>query len=366
MLKFTLNIEDRKTLVKRISELTGLSAMYMRTPTYAYKCGDYTIDRDGNLLVDEEKADADTLTTLMSEGMIAGGEVVTEEECAPDTENGADFHDNEVSENLESGGDSTESAETERSAYLNDEESDAENGDNAPVLESGDQQETETEAAAQEDTIDMNMAFPIPIGRHNGTSLRNLINLIYSRGALINKATGGHFSVEEELVEALKDDSCTYSKANFFKMVGDYETQHGKSIYGLTITPEEVRFTGFGEAPDMEHLTAYGQLAVLMNEQAINQKRIQAKTVDDTNEKYAMRIWLVRIGMGGDEFKQTRKVLMERLGGHTAFRTPADAEKAKEKAQKKRDALRVAKAEAAVASTNAEHGPEGDGQNGDL
>ena len=56
--------------------------------------------------------------------------------------------------------------------------------------------------------------------------------------------------------------------------------------------------------------------------------------MDTTNEKYALRIWLVRMGMGGDEYKASRKILMERLSGHTAFRTPADAEKAKEKAQK--------------------------------
>ncbi len=53
------------------------------------------------------------------------------------------------------------------------------------------------DTATADGDIDMNMAFPIPIGRHTGATLRNLINLIYSRGALINKATGGHFHVDE-------------------------------------------------------------------------------------------------------------------------------------------------------------------------
>ena len=126
-------------------------------------------------------------------------------------------------------------------------------------------------------------------------------------------------------------------------MLSDYEAQHGEALHGLKITEDEVIFTGFGRAADMDALTAYGQLAVLMNDQALTQKRIQAKHVNDANEKYAMRIWLIRIGMGGAEFKKTRAILMKPLGGHTAFRTPEEAQKAKEKAQRQRDALKAAK-----------------------
>ena len=198
-------------------------------------------------------------------------------------------------------------------------------------------------AEAADGSVDMGMNFPIPIGQHSGTTLRNLVNLIYSRGALISRATGGHFSADEELVEAIKDDTCTYTKANFLATLTDYEAQHGEALHGLKITENEVIFTGFGKAADMDTLTAYGQLAVLMNDQALTQKRIQAKHVNDANEKYAMRIWLIRIGMGGAEFKKTRAILMKPLGGHTAFRTPEEAQKAKEKAQRQRDALKAAK-----------------------
>lgn len=434
MLKFEKNVEDRKELVKRLGELTGIRPVYMRTPTYAFQCGDYTVDRDGNLLVDEEAADADILTALMEEGLITGGEVledtdgteaaaetaemegptveteptaaeepaaetepeamealtVTEEDTEQnvaepqDTEAGdeAQEDDGEIEAAAESeepadaeqpeGGEARGSLETEgageEAEASGTQESDAteeaaEAGDvasdntdgPADTSEPADGTESEPAVRAESDTasIDLNMAFPIPIGRHTGTSLRNLVNLIYSRGALINKATGGHFSVAGELVEALKDDSCAFSKANFLRAVADYEDQHGKGIYGLTFTPEEIQFTGFGEAADVEHLTAYGQLAVLMNEQALGQKRLQAKEVNITNEKYAMRIWLVRIGMDGPEFKQARAILMENLSGHTAFRTPEDAEKARVKNQKKRDALRAAKA-AAEARIHAE------------
>lgn len=353
MLKFKKNVNERRILAKRLGELTGIHPMYTRAPLYAYEVGDYLIDRSGDLFIDENKADEAILKTLMEEGLIGDGEIVSEEAQAGPIEvtvgTAADSAVPEETAGTEPEGQQQAETDTEPETESGAEPMEAAVEDEAEdtVSDAEYQQEIEEEGAAQADTIDMNMAFPIPIGRHTGTSLRNLINLIYSRGALINKATGGHFNVDEELVETLKDDSCTYSRANFLKMVEDYETQHGKSLYGLTITPEELQFTGFGEAADMEHLTAYGHLAVLMNEQALNQKRIQAKAVDNTNEKYAMRIWLVRIGMDGDEFKQTRKILMENLSGHTAFRTPADAEKARIKNQKKRDALKAAKEEAA-------------------
>ena len=79
MLKFELNVEERKTLAKRMEELTGIHPYYTKAPRYAYDIGNYTIDRDGNLLVEAENADLELLTTLMNEGLIRGGEDVDAE-----------------------------------------------------------------------------------------------------------------------------------------------------------------------------------------------------------------------------------------------------------------------------------------------
>ena len=349
MLKFNKNVEERKVIAHRIGELTGIQPFYTRAPLYTYEVGPYVIDREGNLLVDENQADPEILTTLMSEGLITGGEVVGTE--APVDEGEEQPFDE---------GETTDVEETQEVDETPEEDAEPQEMDTPPQDDSGDEPETgepeheePTEegdptapsepAEAADGSVDMGMNFPIPIGQHTGSSLRNLVNLIYSRGALISRATGGHFSADEELVEVLKDDTCTYTKANFLAMLTDYEAQHGEALHGLKITENEVIFTGFGRAADMDTLTAYGQLAVLMNDQALTQKRIQAKHVNDANEKYAMRIWLIRIGMGGAEFKKTRAILMKPLGGHTAFRTPEEAQKAKEKAQRQRDALKAAK-----------------------
>lgn len=375
MLKFNRNTEERKTIAARLGELTGMQPFYTRAPRYAYEVGPYTIDRDGDLFVDEEQADADILTALMNEGLITGGEVVGDaNEREPDTEPDGMQEAREIqdgageSEEIEDP-ESTESDMT-ASDSISDEDASEESVSEEPQSDGPDTEETDHAApedpedtdgdAAGEEPLDMDMNFEIPLGAHTGATLRNLVNLIYSRGPLVNQATGGHFEADTGLIEALKDDRCTYTRANFFRSVADYEDRHGKSLYGLTITPETVSFTGFGEAADVDHLRAFGHLAVMMNNQALHQKRIQAKAVDAANEKYAMRIWLVRIGMDGEEFKQTRKILMENLTGHSAFRTPAEAEKAKAKAQKKRDELRAAKEAARLAAEARETGSVAD------
>ena len=375
MLKFNRNTEERKTIAARLGELTGMQPFYTRAPRYAYEVGPYTIDRDGDLFVDEEQADADILTALMNEGLITGGEVVGDaNEREPDTEPDGMQEAREIqdgageSEEIEDP-ESTESDMT-ASDSISDEDASEESVSEEPQSDGPDTEETDHAApedpedtdgdAAGEEPLDMNMNFEIPLGAHTGATLRNLVNLIYSRGPLVNQATGGHFEADTGLIETLKDDRCTYTRANFFRSVADYEDRHGKSLYGLTITPETVSFTGFGEAADVDHLRAFGHLAVMMNNQALHQKRIQAKAVDAANEKYAMRIWLVRIGMDGEEFKQTRKILMEKLTGHSAFRTPAEAEKAKAKAQKKRDELRAAKEAARLAAEARETGSVAD------
>lgn len=177
-----------------------------------------------------------------------------------------------------------------------------------------------------------NMEIALPLGNHNGVSLRNLFNLVYSRAPLINRATGSHFHVDKSLVDALRNDACTYTVANFRKALAEYEAAHGATgVEGLLLAGDKIVFSGFPTDIDLEHLTAYARLAVLMNNQALMQRRVQAKTVRADNERYAMHVWLIRLGMIGDDFKATRQILMERLTGSMAFRT----EKQKYRAQRK-------------------------------
>ena len=373
MLKFEMNVAERKTLAKRMEELTGIHPYYTKAPLYSYDIGNYTIDRDGNLLVEPENADAELLTTLLNEGLIRGGESIEgtdaqleNAESAPDADEEPVAEEN--SEEAESEEEQPTEAEpepeevdtaepdepTEASESDDTAEDDATEDSPEEVPEAEEQESEEPqEAENQPDEVPLDLELSFPIGQHNGVTLRNLVNLLYSRGKLIGKATGGHFHVEEGLVDKLKDDRCTFAVMNFINAVSDYEAEHGTALEGLKISTEKVTFTGFPTAPDHEHLTAFAQLAVLMNQQAIGQKRIQAKDVNDENEKYALRTWLLRLGMNGPDFKETRKILMENLSGHAAFRTDEEAQKFLAREKAKRDALKAAKQAAQEGSSSA-------------
>lgn len=362
MLKFKLNVAERKTLAKRMEELTGIHPYYTKAPLYSYDIGSYTIGRNGNLLVEPENADAELLTTLLNEGLIRGGESIESTDDQPeDTELTADMDEEPVTEAEteqmpEAELEVLDEQESEDASTAEAESEDALEPDNAAEDEpdaEGPESEEQSEAEDQPEEVPLDLELAFPVSQHNGVTLRNLVNLLYSRGKLIGKATGGHFHVEEGLVEKLKDDSCTFAIMNFINAVSDYETEHGAALEGLKITTEKVTFTGFPTAPDHEHLTAFAQLAVLMNQQAISQKRIQAKDVNDENEKYALRTWLLRLGMNGPDFKETRKILMENLSGHAAFRTDEEAQKFLAREKAKRDALKAAKLAAQEGSASA-------------
>ena len=363
MLKFKLNVAERKTLAKRMEELTGIHPYYTKAPLYSYDIGNYTIDRNGNLLVEPENADAELLTTLLNEGLIRGGESIESMDDQPeDTELTADMDEEPVTEDTEAETEvldeqEPEDADTaEEKEPAEDESEEAAELDNTAEDEPGAEEpesEEQSEAEGQPGEVPLDLELAFPVSQHNGVTLRNLVNLLYSRGKLIGKATGGHFHVEEGLVEKLKDDSCTFAIMNFINAVSNYEAEHGAALEGLKITTEKVTFTGFPTAPDHEHLTAFAQLAVLMNQQAISQKRIQAKDVNDENEKYALRTWLLRLGMNGPDFKETRKILMERLSGHAAFRTDEEAQKFLAREKAKRDLLKAVKQAAQESNTSA-------------
>jgi hypothetical protein len=52
-------------------------------------------------------------------------------------------------------------------------------------------------------------------------------------------------------------------------------------------------------------------------------KRISPTERSVENEKYAFRCFLLRLGFIGSEYKEARKVLLERLEGNSAFKSGA-------------------------------------------
>jgi len=69
-----------------------------------------------------------------------------------------------------------------------------------------------------------------------------------------------------------------------------------------------------------EEATAYSQLVTGLCSIARTQKRVTSKEKLVENEKFAFRVFLIRLGFIGDEYKATRKILLKNLSGNSAFR----------------------------------------------
>ena len=187
----------------------------------------------------------------------------------------------------------------------------------------------------------VSLTVEVPTTNHTGSSIRNLINLLYTRADLLNKALGTGFRVDTGLTEALKDEASILTKESLLAAIAAYENEHGKAIDGLTITQERITFGTLPETNDAEVLRTFTVLCGMMNKQALDQKRIQAKKVNEENEKYALRIWLTRLGMNGPEYKDARRILMANLTGNSAFRTDAEKEHWLQRQAEKREAQKA-------------------------
>ena len=372
MKKYEKNIEDRKVLVARLSELTGLDARYTRVPRCAYEVGPFIVEKDGCLTV-EEGADESVLETLISENMI--GACIEETHPVSPTQPGT-----EPAEILqpdlgteEWGEDDWEEAEThdepqeEQEIWRPDTDifseitTQAEEAgivetdtiDTDPIPDTEYEQEAEEESAASLGIRDGEepMGFPMdarisfPLSRYTVASLINLICMIHTRGPLISKATGGTFHANKDLVDDILDRHTFLRPEELIAFVQEWDGSEN-ALQGISFDEEKVTFDGFTGVRDADHLQTFTKLAAAMNKMAQTQKRVQAKETDDSNEKYALRVWLVRLGLNGPEYKAERKILMENLSGHAAFRTPADEEKWKARQQVKKEALKAAKAQA--------------------
>lgn len=172
----------------------------------------------------------------------------------------------------------------------------------------------------------------VPLEGMEGPQLQNLIYMIRSKQYLLNRVVGKEqFSISDEFIERLQSNP-PESKEEFYEI---YE-ENTESISGLSFEDDKVTFN-FPASEKPEKNRAYVELAAMMVAHAKEAKRISPKVSEPENEKYYLRVWLVRLGLGGSGAKESRKALLEGLKGHTAFRTPADAEKHKARLRERKE-----------------------------
>ena len=244
---------DRKEIVKALSEHLGVKAEYMGVPSFAYQ-------------------------------IITEGETYTIDKAGKIT--------------------NTEGLELELEAILK------------PAIEIREQEEiTVIEENTETEPQIISADISVPIAGHTGISLRNLVNMIYSKQELIQKSLGIEDSIiAEEFIKELNEAKIS--------TIDDFQKAivRKQSCIQIEFNFEEQKIGfNFIEA-ETENITPYTQFIELLNQSAKELKHASYKTKSTDNPKFTFRVFLIRLGMIGDEYKEARKVLLKNLEGNGAFR----------------------------------------------
>ncbi|WP_147564931.1 virulence-related protein [Clostridium tyrobutyricum] len=159
----------------------------------------------------------------------------------------------------------------------------------------------------------------IPFGEHTGKTLINILNMLYSKQQLIFKA----FELKEPFIEETFIENLNLKKTETLEEFKEAITEVGaEGCKGITFDFEKGTFTFklLGENLSHEKMSAFMELASLINENAKRLKHTSFKQSQEDNPKYAFRTWLTRLGMNGSHYKDIRKTLLSNLEGSGAFR----------------------------------------------
>ena len=316
----TLNThpEDRREMVRTISEQLQTPAIYMRTPTYAFQIGAVTVDRDGSVTCEDEALLASLRPMLIERGWL------NDENAQPETAQDAEQDETDEAENLEA-------AEAEEEAASEAQEDALDSDDDETSDEQAANSEAQSESPVEEVII------TTPLTDWTVPQMTNLLRTMFSRQYLLNRMMQGEtIYIEESVIAALKDDPPT-DAADFEARV-QCAAEEGR-VRGIAIEDGKLSFsTPFcADAPDRWLVFQKLLDAILKNAREATRvfNRMQ---VTPENEKYHANSWLARLGFGGPEHKELRRTLMHHLNGYAAFKSEADMQAHKQKyAQLRRD-----------------------------
>lgn len=181
---------------------------------------------------------------------------------------------------------------------------------------------TEKEVAAQElaqENEALELEVTIPMEGHTGATLRNMLNMLYSKQHIIKKV----FEIETDILET--DFIEGLNKANI-QTIEEFKTEiAGKqqSAYRgieFDFTNDTITFTFANTSPEADKIETYTQFISLLSQSAKALKYASPKPTATDNYKFTMRTWLLRLGFVGNEYKKARRLLLENLEGNGAYR----------------------------------------------
>ena len=170
--------------------------------------------------------------------------------------------------------------------------------------------------------------------------LTNLVHMLYSEQRLLNKAAmDGRLTIPESLITRLAEHTPETPEA-FSDLLRDFEALG--ELMGFSYEGGIVRLDFVHDETHPEYMITYAGLVGRIIHAAREATRVKAELQTSENEKYYMRAWLMRLGYGGADLKEERRLLLSNLKGHSAFPNDAAAERHKEKYAALRRASREA------------------------
>lgn len=173
-------------------------------------------------------------------------------------------------------------------------------------------------------------------------------------------------NIDEVVIEYPLDGFTPESLDNLTKMVLAKEALLKKALDAddlpIQILEDRICFSWFKLTEDNGEIAAYSQFIAALCETAKEKKRVTAKAQEAfENEKFALRVWLIGLGLIGKEYGAARKLLVNnRLSGNSSWRygapekAPADEFPAKDVPD---ETAASAAEEAQVEETAAEEAP---------
>ena len=297
--------EDRREMVRALSERLQTPAVYLRTPTYAFQIGSLTVNRDGSIASEDEALLESLRPMLIERGWLDSG---PEEQPAITAE-----------ENSEAAGVA---------------------GEVHSVAEGDPKGACDEQIVAEDDPDDLpveQVVITTPLTDWTVPQLTNLLRTLYARQYLLNRMMQGEtLYIEEPVVVEITDNPP--ADAADFKARVQRAAEEGR-VCGIAFEGGKLSFSTPYCTEDPTRWMTFQKLLDGILHSARYAKRISIRPqVTPENEKYYANSWLMRMGLGGSEHRELRRTLMHHLNGYAAFKSEAGMQAHREKyAQLRRD-----------------------------
>ena len=199
----------------------------------------------------------------------------------------------------------------------------------------------------------------VDASKHTPQSLKNALSIMYSKEDILFKALNvNEHRVErwcQKVREPMLRQARTLSSEETKDLtqlesiwyegdIGNDEHYNWTRYYALNLHSVFYRGTVewrcFNSTLHAGRAAAYVNLCLAISAQAIAQRSTVMRKTRSDNELFTFRVWLVRLGLNGDEFKHTRDHLLANLEGDRAWRYDKDSYEVNRKKKKQREAER--------------------------